>query len=64
MDYNKKAEEIYQVLDQIDDLIYEFPLLSEMRRRQWEIKNKFFARINYNLAVHGSSPFNFNDIDN
>lgn len=64
MDYNKKADEIYDLLDEIDDLIWQFPLLSEMRERKLRIKREYFARINFNLMVYGSSPLKFDDIEN
>jgi hypothetical protein len=63
MDYNKKTDEIYDALAEIDKVIYQFPLLMEMKRRKRALAKKYWARVNYNMTMYGKTKLVFDDID-
>lgn len=63
MENEKKTREIEEVLMEISFIPYQFPLITEMLERKWKAKKEYFARIDYNLRMHGSSPLQFDDIN-
>jgi hypothetical protein len=63
MDYKKKTREINEVLMDIALIRYQFPLITDMLERKRKAKREYFARIDYNLKMYGTSPLQFDDIN-